>query len=251
MPSLKELLKSKLTAKQFDLLRRSYDIVGDIAIVEIPLGLTSKKAVIADAILQTHHNVNSVYMEAGARVGTLRLQPLKWVGGAKGTETTVRENNVNIKLDLAKVYYSVRMSSERKRVYQQIKKPETVLVMFSGAGPYNLTIAKNTKAKKVVGIEINKIGHKYAVENANKNKVDNKLAFYRGDVRKILPKLNTKFERVIMPLPKGAHNYLDLALKYTKMGGTINYYDFLPEDDIPKVSTKHVRDAAAIAKKKS
>mgnify|MGYP003727918849 CR=1 FL=1 len=46
-----------------------------------------------------------------------------------------------------------------------------------------------------------------------------------------------------MPLPSGARNYLDFALKKIKKKGIIHFYDFLDKGDIPQKA----RDKIALA----
>jgi len=88
-----------------------------------------------------------------------------------------KENNIRLKLDIEKVYFSPRLSLERMRIAELVntsksresknkksEKKEDILVMFSGCAPYCCVIAKNAKTKvnSVIGIEINPEGHKYA-----------------------------------------------------------------------------------------
>ena len=96
---------------------------------------------------------------------------------------------------LEKFYFSPRQSSERQRICGRIKKDEEVLVMFSGAGPYVIEIAKNTSAKKVIGIEANRSAHKYAVENATINKVEDRVSFVCGSVEKMMPRMRKKIRQ--------------------------------------------------------
>jgi len=248
MSNLKHYLKNKLTKKELTVVRNAFDIVGDIAILEIPRELNKKQKIIAEAVLELHKNVKAVYKEVGGRKGKLRLQKLRWLAGEKRTETTCKENGVSLKLDVAKVYFSPRIASERKRIYQQVKKGEEVLVMFSGAAPYVIEIAKHTKAKNVYGVEVNKTAHKYAAENVKLNKVKN-VKLFCGDVKKILPKLKN-FDRIIMPLPKGAEKYLELTFKHIKRRGIIHFYDFLPEEEIPTLAIKKITTAAKKLNKK-
>lgn len=227
---------------------RAFDIVGDIAIPEAPSAAKAKK--LAKKILARHKHIKAAYAKVGGHEGKLRIQKLRWVSGEKRTTTIHKENGISLKMDIAKVYFSPRQATERKRVCEQIKLPEQVLVMFSGIGPFAISIAKNTPAAEVYGIEMNKIAHKYALENAKLNKVDAMTNFLCGDVRKVLPKLNKKFNRVIMPLPKGAESFLDLAFKVAKKGATIHFYDFEKEEGIPEAAIAKVASAAAAAKRK-
>ena len=83
------------------------------------------------------------------------------------------------------------------------------------------------------------------------NKVEAKTTFLCGDVRKIVPKLNKKFDRIIMPLPKGAENFLEVALDATKKGTVIHFYDFEKEEEIPNKAIDKVKKATLAAKKKT
>ena len=119
-----------------------------------------------------------------------------------------------------------------------VKPGEEVLVMFSGAAPYPLVIAKNSKAKVVYGIEMNPLAHQYALENVFINKLDDRVAIFEGDVRKILPKLRKRFNRIAMPLPKTGEEFLDIALSKVKVGGMIHLYAFLNEKEIDNEAKK-------------
>lgn len=229
---------------------RAFDIIGDIAVLEVPQELKGKEKAAAAKIMLQQKNVKAVYKKAGGHEGKLRIQKLKHICGEKRTVTIHKENQALLKLDIAKTYFSPRQATERKRVFLQIKKPETVLVMFSGIGPFAIEIAKNTPAKAVYGVELNKTAHKYALENAKLNKVEAKTTFLCGDVRKTVPKLNRKFDRIAMPLPKGAESFLNVAFAAAKKGAIIHFYDFEKEEDIPQKSVQKVATAAAAAKKK-
>ena len=112
--------------------------------------------------------------------------------------------------------------------------------MFSGVAPYPCVIAKNSKAKEIYAVEINPKCHKYAQENIQLNKLDN-IKLYKGDVRKILPKIKKRFDRIIMPLPKSAESFLDIAIKKLKPKGIIHFYEFQLEKDIPKASIEKIK----------
>ncbi|MBN2112320.1 class I SAM-dependent methyltransferase family protein, partial [Candidatus Woesearchaeota archaeon] len=194
--SLKESLKPALTEKELELVPSSFDIVGDIIIfADFPKELKKKEKPIAEKLLELHKNARVVCKKTAKYSGTYRTPKLKIIAGEKRKETTHKENGVSIKLDVEKCYFSPRSSTERKRIAEQIKENEEILVMFSGVAPYPLVIAKNSNPKSVFGIEINPTAHKYAAENVKKNKLDSKITLFKGDVRKIIPKLGKKFDR--------------------------------------------------------
>ena len=237
--NLKYYLKGKLSEKELQLAPSSFDVVGDVLIFsDFPKELARKEKMIGEIILKTHSYIKTILKKTKKYSGKFRTPKLKVIAGEKRKETVCRENNVFVKLDVEKVYFSVRMSSERKRISELVKPNEYMLVMFSGSGIYPLVIAKNSKCKEVYGIEINPVAHKYAIENIKKNKLESKIKLFFGDVRKILPKLNKKFDRILMPLPKGAENYLGLALKYIKKNCIVHFYDFLHENEFSKAYDK-------------
>ena len=249
--NLKYYLKDKLTKKELELVPSSFDVVGDIMIFsEFPKELIKKEKLIGSIILENYSNIKTILKKTKKYSGKFRTPKLKVITGEKRKETVCKENNVLIKLDVERVYFSPRMSSERKRISQLVKLNESVLVMFSGSGIYPLVIAKNSKCKEVYGIEINPIAHKYALENIKKNKLENKIRLFQGDVRKILPRLNKKFDRILMPLPKGGENFLGLSLKHIKKNGVIHFYDFLHEDEFYKAEDK-IREVCIKLNKKS
>lgn len=247
--NLKYYLKNRLTEKERRLAPSSFDVVGDIQIFsEFPKELIKKEKIIGKTILENYSHIKVVLKKTKKYSGKFRLPKLKVIAGEKRKETVCKENDVLLKLDVERVYFSPRMSSERKRIAELIKPNESILVMFSGSAVYPLVIAKNSNCKEVYGIEINPIAHKYALENVKKNKSEDKIKLFLGDVKKIVPKINKKFNRILMPLPKGGENYLELALNYIKNRGIIHFYDFEHKDEFYKAEEK-VRIACIKLKK--
>lgn len=235
---LKDILREKLTKKELSLVPSSFDMVGDIIIFsDFPNELSKKEKMIGNEILKHFRHFKSVFKKTKKYSGKFRTPKLKLLAGEDNKETIHKENNVKLKLNVEKVYFSARLSEERKRIAEKVRKNEKILVMFSGCCVYPLVIAKNTKAGEIYGIEINPIAHKYALENVKLNKINN-IKLFLGDAKKVLPKIKQKFDRVIMPLPKGAENFLDLALSKTKGNGIVHFYSFAEEnnyDNIKKI----------------
>lgn len=251
MATLRQALQKKLAKKELEKLITSYDVIGSIAIIEIPLELAKKEKLIAETLLKLHKNIKTVLKKAGIHKGRYRRQKLKVIAGKKTKIAEYKENNARFKLDVEKVYFSPRLSTERKRIYRIVKPNEKVLVMFSGCAPYPVVISKNTKAKEIYGVELNPIAHKFAVENIGLNKLKNVILF-NEDVRKIIPKLKKQkklFDRILMPLPKDAESFLDSAFLVAKKGTTIHFYDFAHENEFNKVKEK-IKKACKKNKKK-
>jgi len=243
---LKKLLSKDLSSKELRLLKTAYDIIGEVAILEIPLELRKKEKVIAKKILELNKSVRTVLRKEGGHEGEFRLQKSVFLAGKRNRETTHLESRCRFNLNVDKVYFSPRLVTERMRVAKSVKKGEKVLVMFSGCGIYPVMISKNSLAEKIVGVEVNKVACNYAKKNLKLNKVDN-IEIICGDVRKILPKLKDKFDRVIMPLPKDADKFLDLIPLVCNEGCLVQMYAF--DTVLAPESWKKVRKAFKKVKK--
>ncbi len=230
MPNLKELLKKKLNSKELSLLVRSFDVIGDLAIIEVPKGLSKKEKLIAKTVLNEHKNIKGVFKKYSAHKGIFRTKRLKFLAGENRKTALHKENGVQILLDIEKCYFSPRLSNERLRIAKLVKPKERILVMFSGVAPYQLVIAKNSPAEAIYGIELNRIAHKFAYENVIKNKFEGKIKLFNCDVKKVATMLNKKFDRIIMPLPKSAESYLNYAFKVSKKGAVVHMYAFMQKN---------------------
>ncbi|MBI2148794.1 class I SAM-dependent methyltransferase family protein [Candidatus Woesearchaeota archaeon] len=235
--SLEDVLRKKLNKKEFKLLVNSYDVVGSVAVLEIDKNLVKKAKTIANALLKTNKNIKTVVMKSGEHEGKYRIQKCKYLAGVKKFYTLHKESGIVLKLNINKTYYSVRSSNERLRIAKSVRESETVLVMFSGIGVYPLVISKHSKAKEVYGVEINPDACKYAGENVKLNRAPN-VKLFCGDVKAVVPQLNKKFDRIIMPLPKDSIQFLGLALENLNKKGVINFYCFSREDEIMNFANK-------------
>ncbi|WP_010478855.1 tRNA (guanine(37)-N1)-methyltransferase Trm5b [Thermococcus zilligii] len=208
------------------LLPSSFDIVGDIAIIELPGELMPHGRAIGEAILKVHRNIKAVFAKGSKVEGEYRVRELVHLAGEKRTETVHRENGIRLKLDVAKVYYTPRLATERMRVFEKTRAGEVVFDMFSGVGPYSILLAK--KAKLVFACDINPWAVRYLEENIRLNRADNVVPIL-GDVRRVAGKI--KADRVIMNLPRFADRFLREAMMSVRPGGVIHYYGFGPEED--------------------
>ncbi len=238
MATLKEALKKKLTEKQAKLVPNSFDVVGDILIFsDFPEELKKKEKIIGQEILKLMKNVKVVCKKTKVHSGVFRTKKVKIMAGERRKTTVHKENNVKVGLNVETCYFSPRLSNERLRIASLVKKGESVLVMFSGVGIYPLVISKNALIKEIYGIEINPFAHKFAEDNLKLNKVSN-VKLLLGDVKKIVPKLKKKFDRIVMPLPKSAEEFLETALKVAKKGTVIHFYDFIFEENFDQAVDK-------------
>jgi tRNA (guanine37-N1)-methyltransferase len=151
--------------------------------------------------------------------------------GENRTETTIKENKCILKTDVEKVFYSTRLVTERKRIALLVKPNEIIGVFFAGVGPFAIEICKLSKPKEIIAIELNPIGFKYLKENIILNKMQDKIIPIKGDVKKEYKNYKDYFDRIPMPLPKSAENFLNEAIYSIKNNGFIHVYNFVSKKE--------------------
>ena len=225
---MKKVLAKRLNSKELKRIYKSYDIVGDIAIIRVPEPQLHYSKLIAEAIMTIHREVKSVWRQSSSVSGDFRLRKLQHISGKKTTETYYREYGCVYKTDLKKAYFSPRLSYERMRIAGLIQKGETVVNMFAGVGCYSIAIAKHSAPMKVYSVDMNPFAFQYLRENVRLNRVETVVVPFQGDAKEVIEKqLQNVADRVLMPLPELAYDYLDyaqLAVKPTE--GWIHYYSF-------------------------
>lgn len=242
--NLKTILSDKLEPQQLTQIYKTYDIIGDIAVVRVPESLKHHSKLIAEAIMNIHREVKVVWRQASSVSGDYRLRELEFVLGERKTETLHREYGCIFKIDLDKAYFSPRLSYERLRIAKLIQPGEIVLNMFAGVGCYSIFIAKHSEPMKVYSIDINPVAIHLLRENIRLNRVADKIVPIQGDAKKVIEtELQNVADRVLMPLPEKAYEYLDSAHMALKpKGGWIHYYAFeyakKNEDPVEKVEEK-------------
>jgi len=212
----------------------NYDILGDICIMKFNKDASEEeKKQKALAMLAEKPNVKTVLEKLDKVHGRLRTINTRFIAGVKKLETVYKENNSFFKLNIETCYFSPRLANERLEIANLIKKGKknsSVIVMFAGVAPFSVAIAKNSKPKRLVSLELGKECSKYALENVKKNKVDKIVEVIQGDVKKIIPKIKKeKFDFVVMPRPNLKDTFFKEGLMVSKKGTKIIYYGFSPE----------------------
>ena len=191
---LKEYLEAKLPRDKLQYVNRSFEIIGDIAITEIPEEVQEYQNIIGEGILNTNKTVKTVVKKVGIHQGEFRTQDLEVIAGEDKKETIYLENGVKLVINPETVYFSPRLSTERENLMGHIEEGKRVLVMFSGGGPYTfVALKKQPDIERITSIEINPEGHKYALKSQELNKnllkkselFENLLGFLRGNTIKI------------------------------------------------------------------
>jgi len=226
------------------------DIVGDIAIVRLGDFSMAERKRVAGALLEELSNVRVVLEQEGGIEGEYRLRSLRHLGGEKRTVTVHRENGCAFRVDVAKCYFSPRLSTERLRIAEAVKPSERVLNMFAGVGPFSIPIAK-LKGAKVLSCELNGHAAKYHLENDRLNRVERLVEVLNADAAD-LPKITKrKFDRVLMPLPSEADRYPHTALAMARKGGIVHYYRHVLGEDEREAAVALREELSALVPKRA
>ncbi len=237
----KKILEDELGVEKANTIPKSFDIVGDIAVIRLPEEAKKYKRTVAEAIMKVDKHVKTVLNQVSPVHGTLRLRELEWVAGERRTETIHHEFGCAYKVDLTKAYFSPRLSYERNRIAMLVKPGEIVVNMFAGVGCYSIIIAKKSKAAKIYSIDINPDAVRLMKENVKLNRVEYRVIPILGDAERVIEeKLRGIADRVLMPLPERAYDYIEVANSALRPdGGWIHYYDFIHarKDEDPRRKT--------------
>ena len=231
--TLMQVLENKLPPHLLACLPKALDVVGEIAIVEIPPELKPHEKLVGEAILKTHKNIKTVLAKAGAISGTFRLRGLNFIVGEHRTQTIHREFGCQYQVDVAKAYFSPRLSHEHMRVASLVQPGETVLDLFAGVGAFSVLIGKENPTAKVYAVDINPEAVRLLKANVRVNRVENRVYPILGDAGQLAAtKLEGSANRVIMNLPETSIEFVHAACEAIKpQGGIIHFYAFVRSPD--------------------
>ncbi len=221
----------------FHRLPTSYDVVGKIIILKLDEELDPYRRQIGAALLEVHHNCLTVAVDRGVD-GPYRIRRLDVIAGDMNLKTLHAELGVKLELDLQKLYFSPRLSRERQRIAESITDPEFIIDAFAGAGPIAIVLARNAQPgpKRILAVDINPHAIEYLRLNVMRNRCDHIVEPLEEDATAVFKKYASggerdKPDRIIMNLPHDAFAFLPKALRAIKIGGSINYYTIIRNDE--------------------
>jgi len=215
-----------------------YEIIGNIAIVEA----SKEEALLYANDFLSFPYIKSVFIKKGPVSGELRTRDYEYVAGINNTETIHKEHGLKFLLDINKVYFSPRLSEERKRVALQVKDNEKIAVLFGGIAPYALVIWKYNKEKNldIICVEINKDACYYAQKNVEINKARN-IKIICDDVKNIknYKEYESWADRIIAPFPKDIISFFEEIKYIGKNNAIVHAYIFASNE---KEATEKLKD---------
>jgi len=245
--TLQEALLQKIPDIYFNLIPKSYDIIGNIAILEFnkpslidDTTFSEYKNLIAKAIIDVNVNVQSVFEKKSEIKGVHRLREFAHLNGENKSETIHRENGCLFKLDIKTTYFSPRLINERRRIANiNIQEDEVIVDMFAGVGPFSIQIAKRNIVD-IHAFDINPYAYKYLCSNIELNKLKGRINPYNRNIKDLLNssshlgrQLYGKVNRIIMNLPELSIDFIDVACFLMKKSGGFLYFYQISEKPNP------------------
>ncbi len=225
----------------------SFDIVGNIAIARLPEPFSTEAAhAAANEIMRVSKGVSTVLAQTSKVEGDYRLRGLICIGGEAKTCTVHKENGCSFAVNVETCYFSPRLAGERLRISKLVEAGETVVNMFAGIGCFSVIIAKMAPTARVYSIDINPEAFAFMQENIRRNRVFPRVVPLLGDANELIQlQLCGVADRVLMPLPEKAFEYLPAAVKALKpSGGWVHVHVF---ERAPHVSSAKEAAKAEIA----
>ena len=204
----------------------SYERLGRLVIIDEDN--PERAQAIADALVDSSIPVETVVNRASKIKGEQRIREWDILYG-ESTETVHREYGCAFLLDVASVYFSPRLATERHRVVEQVEAGEHAFDMFAGVGPFVVPMAK--AGAEAVGVDINEDAIAYLRENARRNDVTERVTAICDDVREVATEYEGWADRLVMNLPHSAEDFLDPAVALAGEECVLHYYDIQHEDD--------------------
>ncbi|ARS88650.1 class I SAM-dependent methyltransferase [Natrarchaeobaculum aegyptiacum] len=217
----------------------SYERLGEAALLDEDDPDRARK--IADAIVDSDLPLETVLNKASKIKGETRVRDWDVLVG-DDTEVVHREYGCEFVLDLAEVYFSPRLATERHRVAEQLTASERAFDMFAGVGPFVVPFA--SRGAECVGVDVNDTAIEYLRENARRNGVADRITAIADDVRSVAPEYEGWADRIVMNLPHSADEFLESAVTVAGDDCVIHYYDIQHEDDPFGPGERAIRAAA-------
>ncbi len=240
--TLRSLVAKRLGEDIASRVPRSYDVVGDVALLPLPEDLLRYGKEIGEALMMLHRNVRAVYAR-GTTTGEERVRQLVHLAGEHRTTTIYREHGLRFYVDVARVYVNPSLSEEHVRIASMIKDGSSVLDMFAGIGFFSLHIAARKRCKTITACDINPYAlycFNRSVE-LNKAKLKSSIMFIKCDAKLLTTILSeNSFDVIIMNLPHKALDFVDIACSLAKKDAILVMYTIArdPEEAAQKAVGK-------------
>ncbi|KAE8680169.1 tRNA (guanine(37)-N1)-methyltransferase 2 [Hibiscus syriacus] len=191
----------------------AFETVGHIAHLNLKDEHLPYKNVIAKVVLDKNKpKIQTVVNKIDAIQNDYRTMQLEVLAGNHSLVTTVVENGLRFRVDLAKVYWNSRLGTERQRLLSGFNRNDVICDVFSGVGPIAISAAKIVK--RVYANDLNPFAVEYLERNSVLNKLERKIKIFNMDGRRFINAMFSSekahsITHVVMNLPNDAAEFLD------------------------------------------
>ena len=238
--SLQEALENIIPENLQIFVPKSYDVIGDIAVIDIPPEIITYKKIIGMELLSIVSSVKTVYRKASPVLGQKRIRELDFLTGEKKCSTLHTEHGIKLYVDICDAYFSPRLGTEHHRVALSCNNQEIIADLFTGVGAFPLHIAKKHDAT-IYAIDINQRAIECLEESIKINKLKGKIIPINKDCREIINEI-PKTNRIIMNLPSHSHNFLDVMCNIIQPGGILYFYHFVNAENAERETQQILED---------
>ena len=241
--SIENELKKFYPEEIINLIPKSFDIIGDIAIIEFDIygdltklletkygnqySIDDLKKKLAQTILNQNINIKTVLNKIGRVEGEFRLRKFEYILGENKTYTRHKENGCIFELDISKVFFNPRLSYERLRISKKkFKENSIILDCFAGVGPFSIEISSKNNVN-VFACEKNPDACYFFKRNIilNKKRIIGKIELLCNDFKilynfECTKKLINNVDYIIMNLPEKNLEFIKYIKPYIKFDGT-------------------------------
>ncbi|KAL4394978.1 tRNA (guanine(37)-N(1))-methyltransferase 1 isoform X1 [Arachis hypogaea] len=191
----------------------AFETVGHIAHLNLREEHLPYKTLIAKVVLDKNKpKIQTVVNKIDSIHNEYRTMQLEVLAGNHSLVTTVVENGIRFQVDLATVYWSSRLATERQRLLSGFTRKDVVCDVFSGVGPLAISAAKIVK--HVFANDLNPFAVEYLERNSVLNKLERKIEVFNMDGRRFIKAMYASdkaqsITQVVMNLPNEAAEFLD------------------------------------------
>ncbi len=245
--SLKHQLAGEIPADLLPYVSDHFEVIGNIAVLNVPGELMHCRHRIADAIVSKRKNIVTVLCRTGKIAGDSRTARYEVLIGDT-TVTVHREFGFSYRIDVGSSFFSARLANERKRVTGLAGPDERVYVPFAGVGPFAIPVA--ARGAEAWAVEKNPDAFLRLEENVALNRAGGNCHCRHGDALDTAQLPHDSFDRLIIPAPYGMDHALDALLPLLSPGGMAHFYTFRTKEQVPGLVAAY-RDAGLDVKRYS